>query len=95
MVVSLADVQHAARLARLKFTGEEAERMRGDLNRILEFMAALDDLDANAEGETIAEAAPLRKDEPATSLPRESVFGNAPDASKGFFVVPNVSRTRQ
>ncbi len=86
-------VEHIAALARLDLSRSEREAMRGDLVRILEYMAQLDELNTDSvepTAQVAATGAPLREDEPAPSLPREIALGSAPRQADGAFVVPPV-----
>ena len=91
--ITLEDVEHVARLARLELRPEDKERMRGELDGIL---AYIDKLRAvNIEGvEPTSHAVPLtnvmRDDEPRPSLPREEMLANAPDPHGDFFRVPKI-----
>ena len=67
MSVSLEDVHHFAALAKLRLTAEEAEALRGDLNRILAHVDHLADLpvDGDAEGEDLGGADPAPAPRPS------------------------------
>jgi aspartyl-tRNA(Asn)/glutamyl-tRNA(Gln) amidotransferase subunit C len=83
MSISLDDVRHVARLARVALSEAEAEEMRGKLNDILAQFEALQQVDT-------ADAAPtaqvggltnvMREDEPLQSLGAQRVLANAPRA---------------
>lgn len=85
-------VLHVARLARLRLTDEEVERMTGELSSILDHVEKIDELD-------LADVAPtshvtdlenvLRADEPRPSLPRERALAEAPDTDGEGFRVPS------
>jgi len=89
--VSLEDVRHVARLAKLALSDEELERVRRELNRIMDHFAELQQLDTAGIGDT-SHAIPMtnvyRPDQTADSLPPEKVVQNAPDSVEGFFRVP-------
>ena len=85
-------VLHVARLARLKLTDEEIERMAGELSGILEHVDRISELDLDGVEPTshvIALENVLRPDEPRPSLPRERALENAPDATGDGFRVPS------
>jgi aspartyl-tRNA(Asn)/glutamyl-tRNA(Gln) amidotransferase subunit C len=79
--ISRSDVEHVARLARLGLTDDELERMAEQLNRILDAIAVLQEVDTSAIGPT-AQVIPLenvmREDEARPSLAREAALANAP-----------------
>ena len=91
--ITLDEVEHVARLARLELRPEDKERMRGELDGIL---AYIDKLRAvNIDGvEPTSHAVPLtnvmRDDEPRPSLPRDEMLANAPDSHGDFFRVPKI-----
>ena len=93
MSVSRDDVQKVAQLARLAFTPEEEAQLTGDLNRMLEYVAALDQLDTTGVPPT-AHVLPLenafRDDVTRPSLNRAAALGNAPLSGQGHFRVPKV-----
>jgi len=93
MSLSLQDVEHIAKLARLELTGEQKERYRGQLEAILEHFAKLQGLDTKdvpATASVSAAKMPLRKDESHSSLPRDVLLRNAPQQDDGQFKIPPV-----
>jgi aspartyl-tRNA(Asn)/glutamyl-tRNA(Gln) amidotransferase subunit C len=85
-------VLHVAKLARLRLTDEEVERMSGELSHILEHVekvGELTDLDDVAPTTHVVELENvLRPDEPRPSLPRDKALEPAPDATEDGFRVP-------
>ncbi|PHN03798.1 Asp-tRNA(Asn)/Glu-tRNA(Gln) amidotransferase subunit GatC [Flavilitoribacter nigricans] len=80
-------------LARLELSGEERAHIQGDLNKILDMVEKLNELDTtnvqplvyiNEEGNV------WREDEVRNQLPREKALKNAPDEDGTFFKVPKV-----
>ncbi|TMB81696.1 MAG: Asp-tRNA(Asn)/Glu-tRNA(Gln) amidotransferase subunit GatC [Chloroflexi bacterium] len=92
-MITRADVEHVAALARLGLTEEEIERMVSQLNHILEAIAALQDVDTSAVGPT-AQVIPLenvmREDVPRDGISREAALANAPLREGGHLRVPVV-----
>jgi len=81
-----------ARLARLRLTEEELDRMAGELSHILEHVERMDELDLEGVEPTshvVELQNVLREDVPRPSLPREKALENAPDASDQGFRVPS------
>ena len=85
-------VLHVARLARLRLTDDEVERMPGELSTILEHV----EQDQRARPRRVEPTSHvvelenvLRADEPRPSLPRERALEQAPDAADGGFRVPS------
>jgi aspartyl-tRNA(Asn)/glutamyl-tRNA(Gln) amidotransferase subunit C len=91
-VIDREQVLHVARLARLRLTDEEVERMSGELSDILEHVERINELDLDGVEPTshvIDVENVLRPDEPRPSWPRERVLEAAPDAAEGGFRVPS------
>jgi aspartyl-tRNA(Asn)/glutamyl-tRNA(Gln) amidotransferase subunit C len=91
--ISLKEVEHVARLARLAISGDEAERMRAELDGILDWMKTLEKLDTTGVAPTthsVPMVAPLRDDRPEPSLRREETLRAAPKTEAGAFAVPKV-----
>lgn len=93
MSISVKDVQHVARLARLNLTPEEESMFTEQLNAILQYAEKLNELDTEGVDPT-THVLPLnnvmRADEVRESLPIEKVLLNAPDEEDGQFKVPAV-----
>ncbi len=93
MAVTVNDVDKIARLAKLKFTGEEKIKLQDDLNKILEYIDQLSELDLEYvepleninESENV-----LRKDIKENWLTTEEALKNAPSKTGKFFKVPKV-----
>jgi aspartyl-tRNA(Asn)/glutamyl-tRNA(Gln) amidotransferase subunit C len=91
-VIDRDQVLHVARLARLKLTDEEIERMAGELSGILEHVDRISELDLEGVEPTshvIALENVLRPDEPRPSWSRDEVLEPAPDPASGAFRVPS------
>jgi len=91
--ITLAEVEHVARLARLDLSPEEKERMRAQLDAILAYIDKLRELDT-ADVEPTSHAIPvtnvMREDEIRPSFPREEMLANAPELDGDFFRVPKI-----
>lgn len=88
-----ADVEHVAHLARLGLSGEELDRLQGQLNHVLDQFLKLAELDTEAippTAQTIELENILREDVVLLSLPVEAVLANAPERDGDFFVVPAI-----
>jgi len=91
-VIDRDQVLHVARLARLKLTDEEIERMSGELSGILEHVDRISELDLDDVEPTshvIALENVLRPDEPRPSWSRDEMLDPAPDPASGAFRVPS------
>jgi aspartyl-tRNA(Asn)/glutamyl-tRNA(Gln) amidotransferase subunit C len=92
-MISRADVEHVARLARLGLTDEEIDRMQGQLSRILEAIAQLQSVDTSAVGPTaqvIALENVMRDDVTQPGLARDAALANAPLREGDHLRVPVV-----
>jgi aspartyl-tRNA(Asn)/glutamyl-tRNA(Gln) amidotransferase subunit C len=92
-MISRADVEHVAALARIGLTDQELDHLVPQLNRILEAVAVLSEVDTSAVGPT-AQVIPLenvmRDDVPRPSMDREVVLANAPLREGNHLRVPLV-----
>ena len=85
-------VLHVAKLARLRLSDEEVDRMSGELSSILGHIETIGRLDLDGVPPTshvVQLENVLREDTPRPSLPRERALENAPDASDEGFRVPS------
>jgi aspartyl-tRNA(Asn)/glutamyl-tRNA(Gln) amidotransferase subunit C len=91
-VIDRDQVLHVARLARLKLTEEEVEKMASELSGILEHVEHINELDLESVEPTshvVAVENVLRPDEPRPSWSPEEVLERAPDPAGGAFRVPS------
>jgi aspartyl-tRNA(Asn)/glutamyl-tRNA(Gln) amidotransferase subunit C len=91
-MIDREQVLHVARLARLRLTEEEIERMTGDLSSILDHIEKIGELDLDGVEPTshvIELENVLRPDEPRPSLAREVALAEAPDSDGIGFRVPS------
>jgi aspartyl-tRNA(Asn)/glutamyl-tRNA(Gln) amidotransferase subunit C len=92
-VISRADVEHVAALARLGLTDDEIDRMQGQLNRILEAIGQLQSVDTSSVGPTaqvIALENVMRPDEARSPMARDAALANAPLREGDHLRVPVV-----
>ncbi|KND20622.1 glutamyl-tRNA amidotransferase [Pannonibacter phragmitetus] len=93
MSVDINTVKRVARLARLKVSDADAERMTGELNSILQFVEQLDEV--NIEGvepltSVVAQTMKKRADGVTDGGYAADVVANAPASEDNFFMVPKV-----
>jgi aspartyl-tRNA(Asn)/glutamyl-tRNA(Gln) amidotransferase subunit C len=91
-MIDREQVLHVARLARLRLSDEEVERMSGELSKVLDHIEKIGELDLEGVPPTshvIELENVLRADEPRQSWPRERVLEGAPDAAADGFRVPS------
>jgi aspartyl-tRNA(Asn)/glutamyl-tRNA(Gln) amidotransferase subunit C len=85
-------VLHVARLARLRLSDDEVERMASELSAVLGHIENISQLDLDGVEPTthvVEVENVLRADEPRPSWPREKILESAPDASDEGFRVPS------
>lgn len=91
--ISLEEVEHVARLARLELSEADKERMRRELDRILSYIDKLRALDTEGV-EPTSHAVPMtnvmREDATRPSFPQDEMLANAPERSGEFFRVPKI-----
>jgi len=89
--ISVADVAHVAKLARLDLTPEQLEAAAGQLADVLEHFRDIDALDL-ADVVPMTQPYPLvnvlRADTERETLPRDEVLAAAPAVEDGRFRVP-------
>ena len=85
-------VLHVAKLARLKVSDDEVDRIAEELSKILEHVETMNELDLEGVEPTshvVDLTNVLREDVPRPGLPREKALEQTPDAADGGFRVPS------
>ena len=93
MPVDAEEVRRIAALARLQLGSDEVERLRTELQAILDYVTVLDTVDLDEVAPTARpplSRQPLRADDPEPSLSPRRALGGAPRAARGHFRVPRV-----
>ena len=91
-MISREQVLHVARLARLELTEDEVQRMTAELDRVLDHIEQISELDLENVPPTshvVEVENALRPDEPRPCLPREVALAQAPEVLDGGFAVPS------
>ncbi len=97
--ITREEVAHLARLARIDMTGDDLDRMAGQLDAIVEAVAAVSGVieRAAAAGDDVPATShpiPLRNvtrpDVPTPSLDAEAALAAAPASEGGRFLVPRI-----
>jgi aspartyl-tRNA(Asn)/glutamyl-tRNA(Gln) amidotransferase subunit C len=92
-MVTIEDVEHIAKLAKLEFNEDEKEKFTVQFNEILAFMEKLNELDtSNVDplSHVIELKNVFREDKVRPSISTEDALKNAPSKTGGFFKVPKV-----
>jgi len=92
-LITIKDVEHVAKLARLSLTEEEKEKFTKQLGDILNYVEQLNEVNTD-NVEPMAHAFPItnvmRDDNAYTEFTREELLANAPEEEDGFFKVPKI-----
>ena len=91
-MIDREQVLHVARLARLRLSDEEVEKMSRELSGILDHIEKIGELDLEEVEPTshvIQLENVLREDVPRPSWPRERMLAEAPEVAAGGFRVPS------
>ena len=93
MAVTIKEVEHIAKLAKLEFTDAEKEKFTHQLNQILEYVEQMNKLDTS-HVEPLSHVIELsnvfRVDEVKQGVSTEEALKNAPSKTEEFFKVPKV-----
>jgi aspartyl-tRNA(Asn)/glutamyl-tRNA(Gln) amidotransferase subunit C len=86
-------VDKLATLSRLEFDGKEKEKVLSDLNRMLDFIGKLNEVDTTGVEPLIYmndEKNVLRNDEVKQEITQKEALSNAPKKDSDYFKVPKV-----
>lgn len=93
MEITIEKVRQIAHLARLEFNQEEEEKIKGELEQILTWMAKLEEIDVEGV-EPLTHVLPignnLREDEVVQEITRAQGLANAPKKDANYIRVPKV-----
>jgi aspartyl-tRNA(Asn)/glutamyl-tRNA(Gln) amidotransferase subunit C len=85
------DPHHIARLARIRLSDDEAERLGRDLSRVLDWAHTLSSVQIDPMLVCVDQpGAAMRKDEVLDVPQRQEILSGAPQSFCDFFVVPKV-----
>ncbi len=93
-MISIDDVKHVAKLARLELSEDEITQFSKQLGGILEHVAQMNEIDTTGV-EPMSSAIPsvnvMREDEVKYEQTKEELMKNAPEEEAGFFKVPKIN----
>ena len=93
-MITIKDVEHVAKLARLELTEEEKEMYTKQLSDVLGHVDAMNEVDTS-NVEPMAHAIDfvnvMREDEVFYEQTKEELMKNAPYEEDGFFRVPRIN----
>lgn len=93
MSISLDEVRHVARLARLQLDEAEILALQGELNALLGHFADIQEIrvrGVEAQSHAVAVQNVWSEDMLEECLPRELAMRNSPVSKAGLFVVPTI-----
>jgi aspartyl-tRNA(Asn)/glutamyl-tRNA(Gln) amidotransferase subunit C len=93
MALTVEEVRHIARLARLQLTTEEERLYTEQLSDILDYASRLGEIDTTdipPTASVLPLRAPLRPDVVRPCTPRDQILRNAPSDQEGMFRVPPI-----
>lgn len=93
-MITVKDVEHVAKLARLDLTEEEKEKFTGQLGDVLKYVEQMNEVDTSnvvPMAHAIDFVNVMREDVPHYEQTKEELLMNAPDEENGFFKVPKIN----
>jgi aspartyl/glutamyl-tRNA(Asn/Gln) amidotransferase C subunit len=93
MSISIEEVRHVARLARLELDDAEVLAFQGELNALLGHFTDIQDIDVSTlepTSHTVSLQNVWAEDIVGVVLPRNQALKNAPVSKAGLFVVPTI-----
>jgi aspartyl-tRNA(Asn)/glutamyl-tRNA(Gln) amidotransferase subunit C len=93
MKITIEEVEHVARLARLEINAEEKRSLTEQMNEILLYMEKLNELDTtgvNPTSHVVDLRNAFRVDLVKESFPRDQILDNAPEDNEAEFIVPRI-----
>jgi len=93
-LITIKEVEHVAKLARLELSEDEKNQFLEQLNKIIGYFNQLNEV--NTEGiEPMAHSVPIvnvmREDIAFDANLREEILNNAPQEENGYFRVPKIT----
>jgi len=92
-MISIAEVEHVAHLARLALSPEEQQRFTEQLNAILAYMDQLNEVptdDVEPTSHVLDLVNVFRDDTARQRISVEEALQNAPESTHQYFVVPRI-----
>jgi len=86
-------VQHVAKLSRLRLSDEEIQSYKRELSSILDYVAMLEELDTEhiSPLQNVLPSKNIwREDEPRNKKKSKAILKNAPESEKNYFKVPKI-----
>lgn len=93
-MITIKDVEHVAKLARLELTEEEKELYTKQLDDVLKYVEQMNEVDTSdvkPMSHAIDFVNVMREDKVVYEQTKEQLMMNAPDEENGFFKVPKIN----
>ncbi len=93
-MITVKDVEHVAKLARLELTEEEKEKYAGQLGDVLKYVEQMNEVDTSnvvPMAHAMDFVNVMREDTVKYEQTKEELMANAPDEEDGFFKVPKIN----
>ncbi len=94
IMITIKDVEHVAKLARLELTDAEKElytKQLGDVLKYVDQMNEVDTSDVKPMTQVIDFVNVMREDKVVYEQTKEQLMANAPEEENGFFKVPKIN----
>lgn len=93
-MITVKDVEHVAKLARLELTEAEKEKFTKQLGDVLKYVEQMNEIDTTnvkpmAHAFDIVNV--MREDKVVSEETKEELIMNAPEEENGFFRVPKIN----
>ena len=92
-MITIKDVEHVAKLARLELTDEEKELYTKQLGDVLKYVDQMNEVDTSnvkPMAQVIDMVNVMREDEVHYDVTKEALMSNAPEEENGYFKVPKI-----
>ena len=93
-MITVKDVEHVAKLARLELNDAEKEKFTKQLGDVLKYVEQMNEVDTTnvkpmAHAFDIVNV--MREDKVVSEIARDELLKNAPEEENGFFKVPKIN----
>ena len=92
-MITIKDVEHVAKLARLELTDEEKELYTKQLGDVLQYVNQMNEVDTShiePMTQVVDFVNVMREDKVVYEQTKEELMKNAPEQENGFFKVPKI-----
>lgn len=92
-MITIKDVEHVAKLARLELTDEEKELYTKQLGEVLQYVNQMNEVDTSKiepMTQVVDFVNVMREDKVVYEQTKEELMKNAPEQENGFFKVPKI-----